>query len=414
MRTPSCSSRRSASADEAESLVEQIFAPGPVPDPYPLYARLREIDPIFYSESRRMWILTEWDTVDQVLRSPHLGQGRGGMASSDPRFGDSPYLQMQARATTRLDPPRHTVIRRMAAPAFSARRIAAVNDYIKGVVDDLLDRVRGRPTFDLVADFAEHLPVTVICQMMGVPTEDHPLHLAWTHIYAEAKQSVLTDEMLAVADRATIEWQDYFRELIAERRKQPTEDLVTDLLALQADTGVTNVEMISLCQQIVGAGAETSIGMIGMGLNALLHHPRQYALFTAEPGVRAAAVEEILRHQPPMHINFFRVTLASCTVNGVDFAEGDVVAPILAAGNRDPKRWPDAERFDITRHDPRSLSFGSGIHFCLGAALARLEGRAAIEAVTDRYPDLQPAGPVRLRGNAMLRAIESLPVSTAA
>jgi cytochrome P450 len=249
-----------------------------------------------------------------------------------------------------------------------------------------------------------------MCHLIGLPNEDHEQHLRWTHIYSQAFYAVIPDDFLRQADQATIEWEAYFRGEIARGRSNPRGGLLADLIAVeQAGDRLSEQELVTFAIQLVSAGSETTISLIGTALNSLMRRPDQLALFRERPEVRVNAVEEFLRMEAPLQVNFPRVALQDSSIAGVPVPKGSVVMIMLGAANRDGARWTSPDELDITRPDAASLSFGKGIHFCIGAALARLEGRIAIARVLERYPELRPAGQAIYRGGPSLRTIASLP-----
>lgn len=398
---------------EAEAALGEILAKGPHPDPYPLYRRIREEGPLLRSEQVGMWFATSYKANEEVMLNPSLGQGENAARTRmEPRFEQSPFLQASTRLTTSMDPPDHTRIRSLVNRAFTPKRIEKLEPYVTQVVDELLDEAEKRDDPDLARDFAELIPVTVMCELLGVPVADRQDHLRWTHEVSRSVNPVVSDEDLQAADHGVTKTLEYFEALIAERRSNPTDDLLSSLIAIEEQgERLSTDELTVLAWQLLAAGTETAISLVGHALLALIRNPDERRRLAGSPDLDKTAVEEFLRYEAPLQMNFPRYALADTFVAGVEISEGDVVVPVLGAGNRDPDQFSDPDRLDVGRLDAQPLTFGKGIHFCLGAAVARLEGRVAVGTVIRRFPDLELAGEPCLRGSAMIRSLSSLPVS---
>lgn len=401
--------------EEAESLLAELMDfGGPHPNPYPIYHRLREIDPMFRSERLNARVVTGYREVLEVHTNRALGQGRNAIsARSDPRFERSTYLSFLPRMTPWIDPPEHTRLRAIFGPAFTPRRMNAVAGYVQGLVDRFLAEAEQDAEPDLVARLAVRLPVSTICHLLGLPEELHVRGLRWAQSMAEAILSVgaVSDELLATVDDSVAEGLEYLSDELAARRREPRDDLLSALAAAESDgQRLTDAEAVALAYQLFIAAAETTVGSIGLGLVALLRQPDQLRLLRETPALDGAAVEEILRYDAPTQMNLRRFAHEATEIGGVPIEEGEALLPVNAAANRDPREVADPDRFDITRRSAPLMTFGRGIHSCVGAPLARLQIRIAIGTVIRRFPDLAFAREPVLRGSPGLRAVAELPV----
>jgi cytochrome P450 len=362
--------------------------PGFRDDPYPVYRRQRETDPVHHSPMG-IWTLTRHADIGAALRDQKLGHGGDGVNANTDQLS---FLT--------LNPPDHTRLRGLVSQAFTPKVIRELRPRIQQRVEDLLAPLRGAGEFDLIETFAYLLPVMVISEMVGVPVEDRGRFSGWS---AEMSRGIdpdflQTPEQLVRRDQAKRQFDDYFRELIAVRRGRPADDLLSGLIATDQDGDkLGEQELLDILALLFVAGHETTVNLIGNGTLALLRNPSQLAFLRANPDQAAAAAEEVLRYDSPVQFAS-RVALADTTVAGHPVAAGEVVSMILGAGNRDPEAFPDPDRFDLTRPPGRIVSFGQGIHFCLGAPLARLEGELALAGLAalpklelvDEHPTYRP------------------------
>ena len=382
-----------------------------VADPYPTYRRLRAEDPVHHSPLG-FWVLTRYEDVAATLRDPRaIKEPIASFIAA--RFG-APVPAVGLSMLDR-DPPDHTRLRGLVSKAFTPRMIERLRADVQAIVDGLLDRVEGAGSMDLIEQFAYPLPVTVICRMLGVPVEDHERFRGWGLDIARGLDSIMLppdSEVLrrSVASRQAIA--GYFRELIAARRAAPRADLLTDLIAAEeAGDRLTENELLATCILLLIAGHETTVNLIGNGTLALLRHPDQAALLRARPELIVGAVEELLRFDGPVQ-RTARIPDQDLVIGGRTIPKGEMVMPFIGAADRDPAQFPDPDRLDITRTDNRHIAFGLGIHFCLGAPLARVEGQIAISTLLRRLPRLALATerPV-FRQSLTLRGLESLRVT---
>ena len=384
-----------------------------VADPYPVYARLRSEDPVHQSPLG-FWILTRYDDVAAVLRDPTFAK-EALAAFVAARFGVAVPPGLGLSMLDR-DPPDHTRLRGLVSKAFTPRVVDGLRPRIRDIVEGLLARVERAGTMDLIEQFAYPLPVIVICEMLGVPVEDQERFKGWGLDIARGLDTILLPPDSEVG-RRSIESRralaDYFRGLIARRRASPRDDLLSGLIAAEeAGDKLNEDELLATCILLLVAGHETTVNLIGNGTLALLRHPDQLRVLRENPGLVGSAVEELLRFDGPVQ-RTARIPSADVTIRGRTIGKGEMVMPFIGAANRDPAQFPDPDRLDITRADNRHLALGWGIHFCLGAPLARVEGQIAISALARKFPKLSLAAeaPPAHRQSLTLRGLTSLPVA---
>ncbi|GLY79828.1 cytochrome P450 [Actinoallomurus iriomotensis] len=373
------------------------FAPEFSADPYAHYRSLRAAGPLVHTAGG-LWLSTSFAVCTQVLRDPRFGHGDTGPAGRPPR----------RRSFLTLDPPEHTRLRRLVSRAFTARLVERLRPRVSAIVDELLAGLDGE--VDLIAGLAHPLPVIVISEMLGVPPEDEERFKDWSDALARGLDPdfVVPPDELTHRDQAREEFAEYFRELAARRRAAPGDDLLSGLVAIEE---LTEDDLIATCVLLLVAGHETTVNLIANGTLALLRSPDQLAWFRDHPDEAAAAVEELLRYDPPVQLSA-RVALEDAEIAGQRIGRGEPIMLLLGAANRDPEVFTDPDHLNLTRwltEAPRHLAFGQGIHFCLGAPLARIEGQTALTALMRREVTLMP-GPLRYKDNLILRGLAELPV----
>jgi pimeloyl-[acyl-carrier protein] synthase len=380
-------------------------------NPYPLYHRLRAEDPVHHSPLG-FWVLSRYDDVVLSLRDPRFAK-EAIAAFVAARFGIAPVgigLSMLDR-----DPPDHTRLRGLVSKAFTPRVVERLRPQIQQIIDGLLDRVEGAHSMDLIEAFAYPLPVIVICQMLGVPVEHRERFKQWGLDIARGLDGILLppdSEVLRRSSAARHALSEYFRELIAERRASPREDMLSALIAAEeAGDKLSEEELLATCILLLVAGHETTVNLIGNGTLALLRHPDQLRRLRENPELIGSAVEELLRYDGPVQ-RTARIPSEDVTIGGRTIAKGEMVMPFIGAADRDPAQFPDPDRLDIARPDNRHIAFGWGIHFCLGAPLARVEGQLAINTLVQRLPKLALAtDKPEYRQSLTLRGLTALPIA---
>jgi cytochrome P450 len=390
-----------------------LFDPANRPDPYPLFAQLREAGP-FPLMDGAITVIGTHERCTAILRDPSLSSDRSRtllprrFADADGR-DDGP-----APSFLSLDPPDHTRLRRLVAKAFTPRVIAALEPRIRQIVDDLFADFAGATEFDVVGRYAYPLPVRVISELLGVPVVDQDRFEGWSRWLVRGLDPVMavTDPTeLAAIMTAQAEFHDYFTTLIAARRVDPGDDLLSRLVLIEEQGDqLTERELIATCTLLLVAGHETTANLIANGVLALLRHPDQLAALRADPTLLPGAVEEVLRYDPPVQLTN-RMVRRPMTFGDVDVPTDGMLMVLLGAANRDPAVFAEPDRFDITRDARQHLSFAAGAHFCLGAPLARLEATIALSAFVSRVtdPELDPDS-LRYRPHVNLRGPERMVV----
>ncbi|MGW1024028.1 cytochrome P450 [Streptomyces sp. NPDC002577] len=384
-------------------------------DPYPLYHALREADPLHWNPPG-FWFLTRYEDVRNLLRDPRLGADNGGNTGSmgGTGSGGEGHTERMAGGDTPsmilMDPPGHTRLRALVNKVFTPRSIAYLHERIERIVERLLDEW-GTGERDFVEGFAYPLPLEVICEMLGVPEADRDDVRDWSEDMAYMVDPVVTPDTVARGLRGRRKIVEYFRVLVAERRRAPGEDILSGLIQAEAEGDrLTSEELLSTAALLVVAGHETTANMIANGLLALLRHPGQLELLRSSgPGLVPSAVEETLRYDGPAQAVGRRV-LEDIELHGVRIPRGARLVLSLGAANRDPARFPDPDRLDITRGDNRHLGLSGGAHFCVGAPLARMEAVIAFTALMRRHPHLELAAEPRWRERTGLRGLSELRV----
>ncbi|WP_236793780.1 cytochrome P450 [Amycolatopsis sp. GM8] len=407
-------------------LVTFFRDPSLFPDPYPMFRRLRDLAPVHWS-GYNAWVLTGYPETEQFLvhpavrREPAANQQYRYLAQPDIDPADTvEAIDMFLSSILNLDPPRHTRIRRLVSHAFTPRTIATWEPRVEAIVDDLVAQAAEKSEFDLMTELAYPLPKRVICDLLGVPFEDMaratgtPGSLSHSKVMTTrgSGASPAPDEDLRAKTQQSMLGQvEYFRELIEERRKNLGTDLLSVLIqAEEAGDRLSMEELLGTVVLLIGAGFETTANLIGNGTLALLRDREQFELLRDDPDLMPQALEEILRHETPNR-GQSRTVDETIELGGKTIAAGEQVMLMLNAANRDPRVFDDPDRFDIRRKGPRHITFGAGIHFCIGSSLARLEARLMFGKVLERLGDLQLAtDEIRWRP-AYARGVVELPVS---
>ncbi|GHD74831.1 cytochrome P450 [Streptomyces goshikiensis] len=375
-------------------------------DPHPALAALRErgrVHRVHVPGTGDVWLVLGRDEVRAALTDQRLRNDVRHSATWESDGGHAIGLNM-----LQTDAPRHTRLRALVAREFTAGRVEALRPRVQRIADALLDALPPAGGFDLVAGYALPLPLTVICELLGVPAGDRHLFHTWS-------AELVAPSSPAAAAAAGAEMTAYFASLITAKTLDPGTDLMSALVLTPAgEEGLSPGELLGMAFLLLVAGHETTVNLISGGVLSLLRHPDQLAALRADPGLLAGAVEEMLRHDGPVTAAAFRHAAEPLEIAGVRIPAGDSVMLSLASASRDPAHFPDPDRFDIRRPARGHLAFGHGVHHCLGAPLARLEGRIALATLLRRLPDLTLAtdpDSVERRPGAMLRGVAALPVS---
>jgi cytochrome P450 len=391
--------------------------PAFIADPYPAYRQLRTTMPVWRSPFGRAF-LTRYEDASLLLRDRRLGRDYSDPEALVRRFGPT---AMQEPAVVELshmmlmrDPPDHTRLRGLVTKVFTARKMEEMRPGIQAITDGLLDKVAANGEMDAIRDLAFPLPVMVICELLGIPAEDRASFVGGTASGGALLNPVQpTREELDRANEGTMKTGAYFEKLFEQRRKEPRDDLLTQLVrAEEAGDRLTTEELRANVTLLFAAGHETTVNLVGNGIWSLLTNPSQWTALRNDPSLIPNAIEEILRFESPVQAAG-RTVIEPIEFGGTEFAKGEIIIALLGAANRDPDVFPDPERMDVTRERLRPLSFGGGIHFCIGAQLARIEAEVVFSTLLRRMPDLklvEQEAP-KWRESFTLRGLTALPVS---
>jgi cytochrome P450 len=379
-------------------------------DPHPFYARWRQtgpVRPVVLPGGFGGWLVTSYEDARQALTDPRLSQAIQPPQANNPIPPDSGAAI--GHHMLAVDPPDHTRLRRLVTAAFTARRIETLRPRIEQITDELLDAMAGREQVDLIDALAFPLPIQVICELLGIPSQDRDSFRSWSNtlVGGEALRVQLPAAMTALVS--------YVRALIADRRQHPGDDLLSGLIAVrdQADR-LSEDELSSMVFLLLIAGHETTVNLIGNGSYLLLSHRERWERLRADPALLPAAIEEFLRYESPVETATFRITTEAMQIGGAIVPAGEIVVVSLLSANRDEKRFPDAAELRLDRPQNPHMAFGHGIHYCLGAPLARLEAKVAFSKLLARFPGLRLATDEEpgWRPGLLLRGHKALPVLT--
>jgi pimeloyl-[acyl-carrier protein] synthase len=377
-------------------------------DPYPLYRYLLAAAPVQWNDVLGAWTLARYADVVASLTDARFSADRTERGRADALEGYE-----LAKSMLVSDPPDHTRMRALVQKAFTPRMIEQLRPRIVSIVGELLDRIADRGgTFDVIADLAYPLPVVVIAELLGVPPEDREVFEEWSALLAASLDPLVSADLMGRVTHARDALHTYLRGIIALRRREPKADLISALVAVEERGDVlSEPELVVMCTLLLIAGHETTVNLIGNGMLALLQHPDQLAQLRESPQLIGTAVEELLRFDSPVQMTG-RVVLEPLELGGKAISAGEFVLPLLGAANRDPAQFPEPDKIDVARTPNAHVAFGRGIHFCLGAPLARAEGQIAIGALVRRFRNIEQAGqPVR-RDQITLRGLKSLPLTS--
>ena len=368
------------------ALVSMLLDPPFTSDPYPVASRLREIAPV-YRTDRGFWLVSDAASVEQVYRSPTMRIGFStARLEQNSQFADSASLQLFKQMLPFMDPPDHTRVRRVVAPYFTQRVMSGLRHYAEDLVERLLARLEADGGGDLVYDFANDIPVAVVCHLLGgVGEEDQVQCREWAEGLVEAVHPECTDAMQQKADAAAIAFGTYAERIIAGKNGCG-DDLVSCLVREHKAGNLDAQELVGTVTTLIGAAFHNTRNHIAAGIYELLRHPDQRALLRDDPALAPRAVEELLRYDPPVQMTIPRITTTDIVMGTVSIGPGELVAGLISGANRDPGRYSDPDRLDIRRDEGASIAFASGIHSCIGAAMARLEAQVAIGRFIQRFP----------------------------
>ena len=384
-------------------------------DPYPTYAQLRRETPIFRDATTGFWFVSRHADVSALLRDRRLGRSIDhvlsraelGIPARNPRYAS--FDKLSANSMFDKEPPDHTRLRSLVHKAFTPRRIESLRDQVQMIANTLLDAAMPHGELDILEDFAVPLPVTVIAELLGVPEADRHYLRPWSHDIVAMYELNHTEAQADRAIQAAEEFSDYLRQLARERARNPQDDLLSALATVEeAGEMLTEDELISTCVLLLNAGHEATVNVMGNGLLALFQNPDQLALLRSRPTeLLKPAVEELLRYDTPLQL-FRRWVLEDLEFGGIQFKQGEQIALLFGAANRDPEAFAQPDQLDITRVDNPHVTFSLGIHFCLGAPLARMELQIALATLMRRLPTMRLDYAPEYRDSYVIRGLQDL------
>ncbi|MBI0298772.1 cytochrome P450 [Streptomyces sp. PRKS01-29] len=384
----------------------------PAPEPGAASAP-RTVHPLEMANGTRLWLVTGYAPVRQALSDPRFAKDSWQIMRilRDRRIQAHQEIFSQALSHHMLntDPPEHHRLRHMVNKSFTQRRVQRLRPRIEQITDQLLDGVRGQDRVDLIETLAFPLPITVMCELLGVPEEDRRTFRAWTNAF------VLSVEPEVFRD-ASVSMDAYIRELVAAKRGAPGDDMISALATEDSESALDDEEIAAMAVLLLAAGHETTVNLIGNGALALVTHPDQFAALRADRSLLPGAIEEFLRYESPVNQATLRFTKEPVEIGGVLIPEDEFVMVNVDSANHDPERFPQPGRLDLKRDARGHVSFGHGIHFCLGAPLARLEAEVVFTKLLDRFETIELAAPVaqlEWRSSTLMRGLESLPLRMA-
>ncbi|MEU1570169.1 cytochrome P450 [Streptomyces collinus] len=392
------------------------WGPAFLTDPYPVYAELRARGRVHWFEPTNQWLVPHHADVSALLRDRRLGRTYQHRFSHE-EFGRTapppehePFHTLNDHGMLDLEPPDHTRIRRLVSKAFTPRTVERLKPYVRGLAEDLVSALVAKGGGDLLKDVAEPLPVAVIAEMLGIPESDRAPLRPWSADICGMYELKPSEDTAAKAVRASVEFSDYLRELIAARRKEPGEDLISGLIAAH-DEGdrLTEQEMISTCVLLLNAGHEATVNATVNGWYALFRNPSQLEALRADHTLVPSAIEELMRYDTPLQL-FERWVLDEIEIDGTTIPRGAEIAMLFGSANHDPAVFHNPSALDLTRADNPHISFSAGIHYCIGAPLARIELAASMGALLELAPTLRLAAEPARKPNFVIRGLECLTV----
>ncbi|MFI8947532.1 cytochrome P450 [Streptomyces sp. NPDC053750] len=401
----------------ASDLAFDPWDPAFVADPYPVYAELRARGRVHYYEPTNQWLVPHHADVSALLRDRRLGRtylhrfSHEEFGRTPPPPEHEPFHTLNDHGMLDLEPPDHTRIRRLVSKAFTPRTVARLKPYVEQLAGELVDGLVEAGGGDLLRDVAEPLPVAVIAEMLGIPEADRGPLRPWSADICGMYELNPSQEAAKKAVRASVEFSDYLRGLIAARRKDPGDDLISGLTAAhdEDDDRLTEQEMISTCVLLLNAGHEATVNSTANGWWALFRNPQQLAALRADHSLVPSAVEELMRYDTPLQL-FERWVLDEIEIDGTVIPRGAELALLFGSANHDTAVFTDPARLDLARRDNPHISFSAGIHYCIGAPLARIELAASMRALLDKAPNLRPAQQPKRKPNFVIRGLEGLAV----
>ena len=395
----------------------QLFCQSRLADPYPFYHRLRTEDPVHFSDTLQTWVLTTYDDVAAATGDARLSSDRMQFylnpipAESRPKL--TSLCEYMSRWMSMKDPPDHTRLRGLVNKAFTSRSVEEMIPRVREISRNLIVDFGEGGRVDLIGQFAYPLPTTVICEMLGIPSDEQTQFRQWSNdiVAFSAGSGLLLEDVAAGAQKSQLALVEYCRRIIDQHRRQPQDDLISRLISVEQEgTQLNELELYAMCVQLFVAGHETTTNLVGNGMLALLRHPQDLQQLRAHPELIESAVEEFLRYDSPVQRSG-RIVVEDMEIHGKRLMEGQSLMLMYGAANRDPVQFADPDRLDLGRQPNRHMAFGRGPHFCVGAPLARLEAQVAFETILSMLPEIRLTnGELMWRPSMAMRGLESLEV----
>jgi cytochrome P450 len=388
-------------------------------NPYPVYSVLRRDDPLCWSEQWGCWVVSRHNDITMLFKDTQHASNAGRVVhaiknsySEDDRKRLQPLIDHYSQGLINVDPPDHTRLRRLVQKAFTPRTLDRLRPRIDVIVQELLDNAASKKNIELIHDFAYLLPVTIIAELLGIPSKMHAQFKAWSQGIVAFMATPRPDVDVALSSqKALLELKEYFKEVFAECRKQPREDLISDLVNVHlGNESLTEEELLSTCVTMLIGGHETTTSLLASAMHLIVTKPQLADTLRREPDLMPSAVEEFLRYEPPFQ-RILRIVREPLELHGKMLEPGDTLMLLLGSANRDPEVFPEPDVFDPRRSPNRHLSFGHSVHFCLGAALARLETPIALSMMMDRFPEASLAVDSVTWQDGMIRCVAALPLN---
>jgi cytochrome P450 len=387
-----------------------------IAEPYPEYEELRRAAPVLYDEATDHWLVSRYADVDALLRDRRFGRTYLHVASHEemgrppPPGWHDPFWDLINAGILDMEPPDHTRVRKLVSKAFTPRFVEGLRPRVQAIVDGLVDDVAGAGEFDMLPTLAEPVPVTVIAEMLGVPEPDHHLLRPWSADIVKMYELNPSVSSQRDAVRASAEFSEYLRHLSRERRAHPREDLISGLVhVIDEGEQLTEEELVGTCVLLLNAGHEATVNATLLGWRSLFHHPERLKELREDPSLLPTAIEELLRFQTPLPM-FERWVLEPFDLHGLRIPKGAELGLLFDSANRDPEVFDDPDELRLDRKPNPHLTFGAGIHFCLGAPLGRMELQISFRTVLERFPGLELVEEPRFKPNYVIRGLEGLRV----
>ncbi len=399
----------STKAEFADELLELVGGQSEVPDPYPLYRRMRSEAPVYFSQELDSWFVTSYAGIQELTKDKRFSNSARNAAAFVPERAQDYAQELLSRMVLFVDPPQHTMLRKIITRTLSVKNSEARRPAIRAKVARLLDRLQDGQ-YDFLPTVAYPLPVSMTCELMGFPEDDAARLRDWSERYLTLLEFDVPPEVQVSGNAAFEEFRDYLAPFVASRQKSPTDDLTSDFVAAELAGELTRDDVMAYCLFLMVAAHVTTANLMTNGLHTLLTYRDQWELLGSRPELSASATEEILRYESPARNILPRWALQDIEMLGQTIRKGQKVVGILGAANRDPAQFDDPERFDVTRSPNRQVAFGAGPHLCSGAALARVEVSEMFAQLPQRFPGLAEVGDVTWASSWTKRGLGELVV----